>query len=70
MGKQDWGFIEAKAVLHRLKVRVAANSVRGLLSAGRTGRMPAPELSPEDEQRLQQLRDMGPALVEGSGSTE
>jgi hypothetical protein len=57
MGKQGWGFTEAKVVLNQLHMEVTDLSIRSQLSAGRTGRLPAPTLSRDQQEQLQRLRE-------------
>jgi hypothetical protein len=56
MGKEGWDFTEARAVLHQLHRELADDTVRSQLSAGRTGRVPAPDLGQEARRQLLQLR--------------
>jgi hypothetical protein len=60
MGKTGWGYAEAQVVQLQFGVRWRGMHVRGLLKAGRDGKIPVPQLSKQVVGRLQALREKVP----------
>jgi hypothetical protein len=56
LGHWQWTYDEARSVFDRLKVPLAESSLRSMLAAGRTKRLPLPEISRRTALKLKKMR--------------